>query len=285
MLSLNKSQKETVSLTWFAWLFPVIALGFCGWLLAEYLRQRGPSIRITFDDASNIRAGKTQLRFRGVPIGSVEKVSLSTNTNDVIVVVSLQSDAQHFALEGATFWVVVPKLNLSGVSGLDTVFEGPYIAALPGNRDGESKNEFKGQLGTDTNEAIESTVAYTLESQNAESLSLGDSVTFRGLKVGTIGRTDLTKTGQFALIQILIQKKHVHLIRAHSVFVKKNGIQANLGLFGSEIKVNSLDSILRGGVEFLTPDHPGDIAKAHTKFHLESAAPKGSEKWSPNLGH
>lgn len=279
----NKQTKIFDGFTWYVWLFPAIALAFCGWLFAEYLRQRGPSISISFDDASNIRAGKTQIRFRGVPIGLVERVSLSKDKKHVTVVALLDGSAQHFAIEGASFWVVMPQINLSGVSGLDTVFEGPYISALPGKPGGETVFQFRGQQGSEINEPLESTTGYTLEIQNAESLGVGDSVTFRGLKVGAITRTSLTKTGQFVLIQIVIQNRYVHLIRTNSVFLKKNGIQANLGLFGSEIKVNSLDSIVRGGIEFLTPDNPREIAKANTKFHVETAAPKGSERWNPKL--
>ncbi len=61
------------------------------------------------------------------------------------------------------------------------------------------------------------------------------------------------------------------------------GIQAKLGLFGSEIKVNSLDSIMNGGIELATPNAPAPMAKAMQKFMLENAPPKEYEKWNPKL--
>jgi paraquat-inducible protein B len=269
--------------TWYVWLFPVIALGICGWLLVEYFRQRGPTIKIYFDDASNIQAGKTHVRFRGVTIGMVKHISISSDNKDVIASVDLQSDAAQFAAEGTKFWVVIPKVNFSGVSGLETLFEGTYIAVQPGKPDGHSKVEFRGQLGSDTNEALEYTTAYNLEAPNVESLSAGDAVTFRGINVGSVSKVTLTKTAQAALIQINIQNKYVKLIRNNTIFWKKVGVQAKLGLFGSELKLNSIESILHGGVEFFTPDAPGEVAKAHTKFFLEPAPPKGLGKWNPNL--
>nr|BFD68971.1 hypothetical protein HAGR004_39930 [Bdellovibrio sp. HAGR004] len=60
-------------------------------------------------------------------------------------------------------------------------------------------------------------------------------------------------------------------------------MQAKLGLFNSEIKVNSFDSILRGGVELATPDAAGEKAKAGTHFQLLEDAPKDWKKWSPAL--
>jgi paraquat-inducible protein B len=116
-------------------------------------------------------------------------------------------------------------------------------------------------------------------------VSAGDSITFRGLVVGNVTKVSLSKSAQVAVVQINIQNKYVHLIRTHTVFWRKVGIQANLGLFSSVVKINSLDSIVRGGVEFFSPNSPGEIAKAGARYNLSAAPPKGYEKWSPNLEH
>jgi len=73
------------------------------------------------------------------------------------------------------------------------------------------------------------------------------------------------------------------LVRTNTAFWRKVGIQAKLGLFGSEVKVNSLDSIMRGGIELFTPDPPAPVAKANHKFTLLAAPPKDYEKWNPVL--
>jgi len=75
----------------------------------------------------------------------------------------------------------------------------------------------------------------------------------------------------------------VNLIRTNSVFWRKAGIKADLGLFNSEIKVNSFDSIMHGGIEFFTPNNPGAVAKAQSRYPLHGEAPKDSGKWNPQL--
>jgi paraquat-inducible protein B len=274
---------QSVKTNWYVWIFPVIALLFCGWLLFKYLHERGPMIQIHFEDASSLQAEKTKVRFRGVPIGTVKSLSISDDNKEVIANISLNKDAEQFAVEGSKFWVVSPKVNIQGISGLETIFEGTYIAVQPGKPDAEFKDDFKGLLSSETSESVENTTAYFLETSNAESMTVGDSVTFRGIPVGTITKVTLAKTSQQAHIQINIHNRYVKLIRTNTVFWRKIGIQANLGLFNSEIKMNSLDSILHGGIDFFTPDDAGPIAKGLSHFPLSQAPPKDYQKWNPKL--
>lgn len=278
-----KSPTSKVRSTWALWLFPVMALGICGYLFADYLRERGPTVKISFDEASSLQPEKTRVKFRGVSIGLVKKVYISKDNKDVVAEISLQRNAKQFAVEGSKFWVVSPKVGLSGISGLETIFEGTYIAVHPGDPDGPAKNDFKGKLSEEVSQNQDNTSTYLLESPSVESVSTGDSVTFRGLAIGTVTNVGLSKNSQLGVVQISIQNKYVKLIRTNTVFWRKVGIQAKLGLFGSEVKVNSMDSILHGGVELFTPDNPGEVAKALAKFPLLSAPPKGSEKWNPVL--
>lgn len=269
--------------TWYVWLFPFFAVLICGWLAFDYFRQKGPVIHIHFNDGSAIQAGKTKVRFRGVTIGEVKEIRISEDDKEVIADVALKKEAEHFAVKGSRFWVVKPKVDFQGVSGLETLFEGTYIAALPGDKKNERKVDFAGRLTSESNESLEDTVTYYLETGNAESLAPGDSVTFRGLKVGSVTKVNLTKSAQSVLVQINVPYKYVRLIRTNTVFWRKVGLQADLGLFKSEVKINSLESLLRGGIDFFTPDPAGSIAKAQSKFPLNLAPPKDWDKWNPKL--
>lgn len=274
-----------LSTKWALWLFPTFALILCGGLFYDSYQKRGPTIEVLFEDASGLQAEKTQVRFRGVAIGLVKSVTISEDTKFVIAHIQLEKEAAQFATDGSKFWVVSPKVTFQGISGLETLFEGTYISAMPGATDNALKTEFKAALNTDSTDPLENTTAYILDTPNVESISSGDSVTFRGLQVGSVNKVSLNKSGQLGLVQINIQNRYVHLVRTNTYFWRKVGIQARLGLFGSEVKINSLDSIMRGGVDFFTPDNAGPIAKAGTRFNLNTSAPVGYEKWSPNLGN
>ncbi len=268
---------------WYIWLFPVFALMISGWLFVDYFKQRGVTIKIFFDDASGIQAEKTKVRFRGVPIGMVKNVYISEENKDVVVEVSLRKDAEQFAVIGSKFELVVPKVDFSGISGLNTLFEGTYIAALPGPFEGKEKFEFKAQSATGSTDTHDDTSSYILETTNAESVSAGDLITFRGMKVGTVTKLILAKGSQAVHVQINIENKYVKLIRTNTVFWRKIGVQAKLGLFGSSLKISSMDSLLHGGIDFFTPDNAGEIAKPQAHFPLVASPPKDWEKWNPKL--
>ena len=280
----NQQGLGNIKSNWYVWLFPFIALCICGFLLFHYLMHRGPRIKISFEDGANIQPEKTEIRFRGVPIGMVRDVEISKDKKEVIAVVDLQKDAKGLAVEGTKFWIVTPRVSLQGVSGLETIIGGPYIALTPGKNEGKPEKEFKGRLGpNEADESQEDTVSYFLETPTSESINIGDAVTFRGLKIGTVTKIALNKTGQLVQIQINIQNHYVRLIRTNTVFWRKTALQAHLSIFKSEIKMSSLESMLKGGVERFTPTDAGEIAKAQTKFALQNGPPKDSDKWNPNL--
>ncbi|WP_413289197.1 MlaD family protein [Bdellovibrio sp. HCB337] len=269
---------------WYVWLFPVFAILISIWLFMGYLEQRGPDITIRFEDAASLRAEKTRIRYRGVVVGTVQKITISEDHKNVIVHATLQRDSANFAVEGSRFWIVTPKMDIQGVRGLETLFEGPYISVLPGTSKAKTKTAFIGQATRGTeDDAFENTTPYYLESPYVESISAGDPVTFRGLTVGTVSRVTLTKTSQMVSIQINIEHKYTKLIRTNTVFWRKIGVQAKLGLFSSDVKIESLESLLRGGIDLFTPEPAGPMAKARSRFALSASPPKGWETWNPAL--
>lgn len=270
-----------VSTKWYIWFFPVVAFIITAVLLWRYFEGVGPKIKIYFDDGANIQAERTRITYRGVTIGIVNKVSISDDKKDVIAYATLQKDAADFAVEGTKFWIVTPKVSFQGVSGLETLIQGPYIATEPGK--GGKTSTFKGKLQSESNDPLEDTVPYHLETTNVDSINPGDFVTYRGMKIGSVTKVNLSKTAQSILVQVNIQDKFVRLVRSNTVFWRKTGIQAKLGLFKSEVKINSLESIIHGGIDMFTPDPPGEISKWGSKFVLYDSAPKDYQKWNPRL--
>ncbi|MBX3041010.1 MAG: MCE family protein [Bdellovibrionaceae bacterium] len=276
-------QIRSVRSNWYLWLFPLFAVLISAWLFREYFTQRGSTLMIAFSDASGLQPEKTRVRFRGVTIGVVKKVTISEDGKDVIAHVLLQRDAEHFAVKGSKFWVVLPNVNFQGVSGLETLFEGTYIAAQPGSAKGPRETAFKGHIGAETTESLEDTIIYYLETDQLGSVSVGNAVTFRGLKVGVVSLVNLSKDSRTVIVQINIQKKYTKLVRTNSIFWRKVGVQANLGFFSAEVKINSLESLMRGGIDLWTPENAGPIAEGQSKFTLSASPPKGWEKWNPKL--
>lgn len=268
---------------WYAWFFPLIALVITGTILKNYYHDKGPVIKIRFNDASGIQAEKTRVRYRGVTIGTVRNVYITDDMQDVVAEIILKKEAAHFAREGSRFSLVVPKVTFQGISGLETLFEGAYISVLPGAPEGNEKTEFTALAGANISDPMDDTTYYIIETASAESLNPGDAVTFKGLKVGTVTKLNLSKSSQEINVQINLENKYAKLIRSNTFFWKKVGIEAKLGFLKAEFKMNSIDSVVNSGIEFSTPDNPGPMVKAGHRFTMLAQAPKDWEKWNPKL--
>lgn len=265
---------------WVVWIFPAIALVLSVWVFVKFAKDRGPLIEIRFPEAAGIEAAKTPIRFRGIDVGRVEDISLSEDSKDVVIYVRLVRQAKQLAVNGTKFWIVQPKVSFQGVSGLETLFQGPYINMRPGNKESKFKDKFVGTVGPDDDSGM---VSYFLRTAHSEPLSPGDSVSFRGMRIGSVAESKMQKTGQAVDVKINIERKFVKLVRNNTIFWKKKGVSAKLGLFGSKVEIGSLDTLMRGGVELATPAPAAKIANAQETFELREEAPKEFEKWSPDL--
>lgn len=262
------------------WLFPLFAVGITAFLIFDYYQKRGPLITLHFSDASAVEAQKTPLRFRGVNVGKVEEVVLAEDTKGIVVKARLNREAGHLAVEGTKFWIVQPQVDFEGIRGLETLFKGPYIRIEQGS--GEPKTEFNG-LTLDEKDSPSGTMAYTLTSPLADSVDVGDPVNFRGVKVGSVTSVKLDGKGQGVDIQINIEKRYAKFVHKNTAFWRKVAVHAKMGLLGGEVKVNSFETLLKGGIDMATPNNPTGVAEAKTKFVLQENPPKDWISWNPSL--
>jgi paraquat-inducible protein B len=124
------------------WLIPIVAAAVGAWLAYTTISGRGSEITIHFQTATGLAAGKTEIRHKNVKLGTVEKVVLAEDMETVVVTARMEKWVTPDLTTGARFWVVLPRLGLSGISGLDTLVSGSYIELDPGP--GDSAREFTG---------------------------------------------------------------------------------------------------------------------------------------------
>ena len=73
-------------------------------------------------------------------IGTVTAVELSEDYSKVVVKAKIAKHAAGLMVRDANFWVVEPRINLSGVSGLNTLLSGNYIEFQAGKSEEEERN-------------------------------------------------------------------------------------------------------------------------------------------------
>ncbi|MCC6137332.1 MAG: MCE family protein, partial [Bdellovibrionaceae bacterium] len=116
-----------------------------------------------------------------------------------------------------------------------------------------------------------------------QSIDTGDAVTYRGLKVGSVGKIELADKAQGVNVHIHIQKQFSKLICDQTAFWIKSAVDAKFGLLSADIKINSLDTIMRGGIALAVPNVPGALSPAKKTFLLQDTPPKDWISWSPAL--
>jgi paraquat-inducible protein B len=118
-----------------------------------------------------------------------------------------------------------------------------------------------------------------LTSDQLHGLDEGSGIFYRGINVGAIDAYELDKDGGGVLVHATVEKKYAELVHENSRFYNASGIDITASLSqGFEFDMESLRTLLAGGVELDTPGKPGPAAKNGARFELRRhphAAGKG----------
>ena len=117
------------------WIIPILAAVVAIGIAVQSILSQGPTITIVLKEAQGIEAGKTLIKYKDVNIGQVTKVRLAPGHKRVEVTAKIDKHAADLIVEDAKFWVVEPRVTLSGVSGIGTLLSGNYIGFEAGKSD------------------------------------------------------------------------------------------------------------------------------------------------------
>jgi paraquat-inducible protein B len=264
------------------WIVPVVALIIAGWMVVRQFRNRGPEITIEFANAAGIEAGKTELEHQGVGVGVVQDVSLKDDLSGVIVSVRLTRSGAMLARAGAQFWVLHPEVSFSGIRGLETLVTGVRLNVRPGR--GAPARHFRGLDHPPPLEDPSVGRAFTLRTDKLGGLAPDNPVYYRGVRIGNVEATRLADDAIAALVRIRIFNPYVNLVRTNSQFWNAGGLSLKLGLGGLDVRMNTLQSILAGGVNLATPDGElAPVALENTEYVLHSEPAKEWLEWRPRI--
>ena len=238
------------------WVVPVVAAIVAGYLVYGRLQELGPEITITFKDGDGVKGGQTEVRYRGVPIGEVTAVDLSDGAEHVVVQARLRRSAASITRDGSVFWIVRPEVGPASISGLRTVFTGPYIQVLPGT--GRPKTEFVG-LDRPPPALERGGLKVILAAAHLSSLGTGSPVYYRGIQVGSVTDTELSRDATAAHIHVFIGQRYGRLVRVGSRFWSASGLDVNFSL--------------RKGVEISTKIDPSSAASPSPPRRIRAVRP------------
>jgi paraquat-inducible protein B len=251
------------------WLIPLTAAIIGIWLAYKALSERGPIITIAFDSADGLEAGTTKIKYKDVDVGLVQELRLSDDLSQVLVIAQLDKGMEGHVTNETRFWVVRARVGAGQVSGLGTLFSGPYIGMDPGMA-GESARRFQGLEKPPMVTTDEPGRHFVLQADTLGSLDVGSPVYFRQIRVGQVVAHQLQENGRAVLIRVFVHAPYHRWVRKNTRFWNASGLDVSLDAEGVQVNTESLTSLLIGGVGFDTPPDlgKGGVAEKGDQFFL-----------------
>jgi paraquat-inducible protein B len=241
----------------FVWLVPIVAAVIAGFLGYRALIDQGPTIKLTFATAEGLVAGQTKIRHKAVELGIVKTITLSKDMSHVEVRADMQRQAERFLASSARFWVVRPRLNAGNISGLETLLSGAYIEMDPGISRGPRQVAFTGLEEPPAVRSDEPGKAFQLKADRIGSLSSGSPVFFHDIVVGEVLGYDVHPAEAAAnasiIVHLFVRAPFDTFVHSGTKFWNASGISVDLGAQGVQLRLESLQAVLSGGIAFVTP--------------------------------
>jgi paraquat-inducible protein B len=269
------------------WIVPIAAAGVLAWLTWSAIAERGPEITISFSAAQGLQPGQATIQHLNAVVGTVTSLHLTHDMKRVIVHARMVREVTPHLTDTTIFYVVTPRLGVGGISGLSTIVSGSYIEMYPG-KDGRPRRRF---VGLDNPPIVPPGSLgryFTLRTPDLSSLTDGSPVTYRGIDVGVVAAYALAGDGHDVGVTLFIRAPHDRLVHPETHFWNAGGVAMNLGASGLQLRANSWQQLLAGGVAFETPSAamataPSPERSVFQLYENEQAA-RGAPAGPPVLG-
>lgn len=240
------------------WVLPLIALVIGGWLGWRAYNDTGISIQVRFESGEGIQVNKTEVVYKGMSVGKVKTLALDDQgkSKGVIATVEMNKDVEQYLRTGTRFWLVKPSVSLAGITGLETLVSGNYIAVSPG--EGESTRKFKALGEEPPLSDSKPGLHLTVKAERLGSLNRGSPVFYKQIQVGEVKSYLLSEDQNTVEVKVYIEPTYAKLVRKHTRFWNASGISIDANLSGVKVRSESLSSIVAGGIAFATPENRKD---------------------------
>lgn len=263
------------------WIIPIVAILVGLGLAYKAIVDHGPTITVAFKSGDGLIAGKTFVKYKEVNIGLVKTVILSEDHQQVIATIKLDKDAADFAREDTRFWIVRPRITASGVSGLSTLLDGPFIAADLG----QSNSKVDSFVALDVPPILTSGNPgreFVLRAPTLGSHGIGTPVYFRRLNVGQVVAYDLDKDGKNISIRVFVDAPYDQYVTNNTRFWNASGIDVSINASGIQLQTESLVAVVAGGIAFEAPQSAEDHTDRITN-HPDKSDTTNSSRTNPAL--
>ncbi|USD42468.1 MCE family protein [Vibrio sp. SCSIO 43135] len=249
------------------WILPILTMLLAGWLVAKAIHDAGQRIQIYFSNAQGLVAGRTTIRYQGLEVGMVRDITLSKNLGSIYVDADIYPEATKLLSEDTRFWLVKPTASLSGISGLDALVSGNYIAIQPSDSGAEFETKFTALESAPPDLLADKGLNITLRARDLGGISIGSQIVYKKIPIGEVYNYQLDSNAKNVIIQASIKDEYRKIITDESRFWNVSGIGANIGFDGVDVHLESLSALIGGSIAVDSPDGGQPVAD-NTQFRL-----------------
>ena len=215
--------------------------------------QAGIRVSLKLHDFEGLEPGRTPVMYKGIQVGHMKTFKVDADLGGTQVELMLDPRTEDYLVEGTDFWVVRPSISLAGITGLEALVKGNYIAIRPGESGNPPRREFEARAKAPPLDLGAPGLHLVLFSDALGSMEVGSPILYRQVKVGSVQSFQLSRDDSQVVLGVHIEPEYSHLVNTSSRFWNASGITLKGGLSGVEVKSESLQTLLAGGIAFETP--------------------------------
>lgn len=250
------------------WLIPLLALLTCAWLLFQHIRNTGPEITLYMKNADGIEVNNTVIKVLNVTVGKVTAVKLRNDEKGVEITAQLSADVKNMMREDTHFWIVEPRIGQSGITGLNTLVSGSYIAFTPGHSN-KIASSFQVADIPPASAIGQNGLRLRLKGHSNKLLAAGSPVMYGDINVGQIEKADFDPKDKTVHYQIYINSPSDQLVGKNVQFWLQTGLRIEASGGGVHIDAAPMPALLSGAIIFKEPaTGKGQPVANNTEFNL-----------------
>jgi len=229
------------------------------------------TINLTMSKTNGLKKGSI-LEYNGFTLGKVQNLIFDKN---ITAIIKIDKHYKYLFGKNSKLYLETFQAGLSGIKNPDSIIFGSKVVLFADKNDG-----FKSHFVIDSINPITSHyqkgLRVVLTAPSKAGLNINSPVYYRKVKIGHIEKIKLSKTAQNVEIFIFIKPKYENIIRTNSKFFNTGVLAIKANLLGIKIKTGTLESMIKGGIEVITPNNPGQKVTNGAIFKLYD---KPKEEW------
>ncbi|TEW45081.1 MlaD family protein [Psychromonas algicola] len=230
--------------------------------------QQGLSITIKMNNTNNLTNGAGIL-FKGHGIGRINTIRYDNSSQSFIAQATINPAFSELVTENSQFWLEKTSLSFSNIKNLGNIITGDYVGFSHSENYQQEKQK---KTFTLRNHQIidDQYLTITLIADDANGLTEGATVSYKGLTIGNINSLALTDDNKQIQAKLNINSQYQYLVNADSKFYALSGIDFKASLQGVEVNSKPLQNVIQGGIALFNKTQVNNPQVSNKKQKLKA---------------